>query len=157
MSGGALAGSGLDALMQGTRNLPLLVGAALSAVAAILHLAIIAGGAPWYRFFGAGEVMARAAEQGRWYPAVVTAAIAALLATWSAYALSGGGAITALPLLRPALLAITAIYLLRGLVIVPVLVLPRTKATTFGLWSSGICLVFGVVHALGVWQAWRNL
>ena len=143
--------------MPGTYNLPLLIGGALSAVAAILHLAIIVGGAAWYRFFGAGEVMARAAEQGRRYPAVVTAAIAALLGTWSAYALSGGRFIPALPLVRPVLLAITAIYLLRGFVIVPVLVLPRTRTTAFGIWSSGICLVFGAVHALGVYQAWLRL
>jgi len=143
--------------MLGAYNLPLLIGGVLSACAAILHLLIIARGAAWYRFFGAGEGMARAAEQGRWYPAVVTAAISALLGTWSAYAFSGGGAIPALPLVRPVLVTITVIYLLRGLVILPVLILPRTAATTFGLWSSAICLVFGVVYGLGLYQVWRQL
>ncbi|MBC7983974.1 MAG: hypothetical protein H7Y02_08975 [Candidatus Obscuribacterales bacterium] len=50
----------------------LIVGAALSAVAAMLHVGIIFVGAPWYRFFGAGEDMARKAEAGSWYPALIT-------------------------------------------------------------------------------------
>ncbi len=136
-----------------SQNNPALVAAAcLSAIAAVLHLLIIARGAPWYRLFGAGEAMARAAERGRRYPALVTAAIAAVLGVWCAFALSGAGLIPALPLLRPALVAITAVYLLRGLVLVPVLVLPRRPARTFWLWSSAICLVFGVVHLVGLWQ-----
>lgn len=50
------------------------MGACLRALAAVLHLGIIVKGATWYRFFGAGESMARAAEEGRWYPAIVTTA-----------------------------------------------------------------------------------
>ena len=138
-------------------NLALVVAACLSAVAAILHLGIIVRGAGWYRFFGAGEAMARAAEQGRWYPAIVTAAIALILAIWSAYAFSGAGVLPAAPLLRPVLCAITAAYLLRGLVLVPVLILPRSPATTFGLWSSSICLVFAAAHLIGLVQRWDAL
>lgn len=138
-------------------NLPLIVGAFLSALAALLHVGIIVGGARWYRFFGAGQAMARACEQGRWYPAIVTSAIALVLATWSAYALSGAGVIAALPLLKPALCAITAIFLLRGLALVPVLILPRSAGTGFWLWSSTICLVFGAAHLIGLIQVWDRL
>ena len=138
-------------------NLPLIVGACLSALAALLHVGIIVGGANWYRFFGAGERMARACEQGRWYPAIITAAIAVVLAIWSAYALSAAGVTGKLPLLKPALCAITAIYLLRGLVLVPVLVMPHTAATPFGLWSSAICLVFAATHLVGLVQVWDRL
>lgn len=138
-------------------NIPLVIGACLSAIAAILHVMIIVNGAEWYRFFGAGETMARAVEQRRWYPAIITTAIAALLGLWSAYALSGAGVIRALPLLRPALFAITAIYLFRGLVLVPVLIMPRKPATTFGLWSSGICLAFAAAHLVGLCQVWKQL
>ena len=42
----------------------LLIGGGLSALAAALHLAIIAGGPSWYRFFGAGERTARLAARG---------------------------------------------------------------------------------------------
>ena len=138
-------------------NIALMFGAALSAVAALLHVGIIFGGGPWYRFFGAGERMAQACEAGRVYPAIVTAMIAATLAVWSAYALSGAGAITALPLLKLALMTITAVYLLRGFAIFPMLLWARTKVTPFLLWSSLICIGYGAVHLVGLRQAWPAL
>jgi hypothetical protein len=135
----------------------LIAGAVLSAIAGVLHLAIILGGASWYRFFGAGERMALAAEAGQLYPAVVTLGVAAVLLAWAAYALSGAGVILLLPLLKPALVAITAVYLLRGLVLVPALLIKAGPATPFAIWSSLICLVYGVVHLLGVAQGWQRL
>ena len=141
--------------MEGTRNAYLIAGALLSALAAALHVGCIVFGAPWYRFFGAGERMAQMAIAGNWYPTVVTAAIAFVLAMWSLYALSGAGVIRALPLLRLALCGITAIYLLRGLVIVPLVVLG--KSTPFWWWSSMICLLIGSVHLAGLSQVWARL
>lgn len=138
-------------------NACLVTGAVLSGIAALLHLAVIPGGPAWYRFFGAGERFARAAEQGRQWPGVVTFGIATVLAAWSAYALSGAGVIAPLPLLRTALVLITGVYLLRGLVLVPVLVAARDKLTPFVVWSSLICLVYGVCHLLGLIQVWPRL
>jgi len=77
--------------MESTGSPYLIVGAALSAIAALLHLGCIAFGAPWYRFLGAGERMAQMASAGRLYPTVVTLAIAFVLLVWSLYALSGRG------------------------------------------------------------------
>jgi hypothetical protein len=133
----------------------LAAGGLLSSAAALLHLAVIAGGPDWYRFFGAGEAMAEMAEAGSPVPALVTTAIAALLAIWAAYAFAGAGLIRRLPLMRTALVAITAIYLLRGLLIVPILLSPRP--TSFDIWSSLIVLVYGIVHAVGTALAWRDL
>ncbi len=48
-----------------------------------LHLVIIVGGPAWYRFFGAGERMARLAEQGRVLPTIVTRGIASILGVWA--------------------------------------------------------------------------
>jgi hypothetical protein len=138
-------------------NTWLIVAAGLSAVAALLHVAIIVGGAQWYRFFGAGERMALAAAAGRWYPAIVTTGIALVLSVWTAYALSGAGVIQALPLLKFGLSAITAIYLVRGLAIVPLLIISRERATPFLLWSSAICCGYGIVHLLGLTQVWSTL
>jgi len=143
--------------MEGDRNTYLVCGAALSALAAVLHLGCILFGAPWYRFFGAGERMARLAEAGSWYPTAVTSAIVAVLIVWSFYALSGAGVVPRLPLLRVGLCVITAIYLLRGLVVVPLFLLAPEKATAFWFWSSAICLAFGIVHLLGTSQAWARL
>ncbi|PKO34287.1 MAG: hypothetical protein CVU34_09380 [Betaproteobacteria bacterium HGW-Betaproteobacteria-7] len=138
-------------------NAWLLAAAALSAVAALLHVAIVFGGAPWYRFFGAGERMASAAEAGRAYPAIVTLGIALVLALWAAYALSGAGLLAPLPLLKWCLAAITAVYLLRGLAILPLFIFARAQVTPFLIWSSVICIGYGVVHLVGTVQVWRQL
>jgi hypothetical protein len=84
-----------------TPNIPLIVGAALSAIAALLHLCVIFGGPAWYRFFGAGERMAAGGGGRALVSPVLTLLIACVLATWAAYALSGAGVLQPLPLLAP--------------------------------------------------------
>ncbi len=138
-------------------NQPLLAAALLSGIAALRHLGCIYFGAPWYRFFGAGEDMARMAEAGSWVPGLITAGIALMLGLWSLYALSGAGIVRRLPLLRTALCLITAVYLLRGLAPLPVALLQPEAANAFLWWSSAICLGFGLVHLLGVRQRWQAL
>ena len=56
-------------------NIFLIIAGSLSAIAAILHLGCIYFGAPWYRFFGAGEQMAILAEQGSVQPTLITSGI----------------------------------------------------------------------------------
>ncbi len=143
--------------IHGVPNKSLMLGAVLSALAALIHVACIYFGAPWYRFLGAGEEMATMAEAGSWTPGIITAGIALVLATWSLYALSGAGVIRKLPLLRTGLCIITGIYLLRGLVALPIAVLQPEQATPFLWWSSAICLGFGLVHLLGLRQRWGDL
>jgi hypothetical protein len=143
--------------MQADVNMPLLIGALLSAIAALLHLGIIAGGPPWYRFFGAGERFARAAAQGKAYPALVTLGIAAVLGVWAAYALAGAGLIRGLPLLKTVLAGITAVYLVRALAYAPLVLAKGGRITPFVVWSSLICLAYGLVHLLGLVQRWPAL
>lgn len=138
-------------------NAFLIAGAAFSALAALLHLGCIVFGASWYRFLGAGEGMARMAAAGHWQPTVITLCITVVLLIWSAYALSGAGVIPRLPLLRLALCAITAIYLLRGVAFVFLMSRFPDNGLSFWLWSSGICLTIALVHLTGVWQTWRHL
>ena len=135
----------------------LIAGGALSTLASALHLAVIAGGPDWYRFFGAGEDMARAAERGSAMPALVTLGIAALLAVWAAYAFAGAGLIRRLPLLRTALVVIGVIYLALGLLIIPVVLFVSYSQGAFDYWSSLIVLAYGSIHAVGTWRAWSIL
>src|SRR5690606_7005929 len=81
----------LGSHMASSTNKLLVVGAALSALAALIHLACLVVGAPLFRLLGAGEQMAQLHLAGHWYPTVVTLVIAGVLAVWSAYALSGAG------------------------------------------------------------------
>lgn len=135
----------------------LLVGGWLSVVAALLHIACIFGGPDWYRFFGAGEGMARAAARGEWQPVLITLIVAAVLLIWAAYAFSGAGSLPRLPLLRTGLVAITAIYLLRALIFVPLNMVRSTHSSEFALWSSLIVLAYGAVYAIGTVKAWPHL
>jgi hypothetical protein len=140
-----------------TPNRFLVAGAALSALAALVHLGCIVFGAPWYRFLGAGERMAQLDLAGHWLPTVATLAIAAILATWSLFALSGAGVIRRLPLTRVALCAITGVYLLRGSAFAALQPYFPGNSGTFWFWSSAICLAIGVVHLVGLRQAWARL
>lgn len=135
----------------------LLLGAALSAAAAVAHLACILIGPAAYRFMGAGERMARAVEAGQWRPTLVTLAIAGVLLLWSAYALSGAGLIGALPQVRLVLVLISAIYLARALAFPLLRPAFPENSETFWWVSSGICAVIGVVHAYGSWALWRGV
>ena len=143
--------------MQSPRNTFLIAGASLSAVAAFIHIGCIMFGGSWYRFFGAGEGIARMADAGHWYPPVIASALAALLFTWSAYALSGAGVIRRLPLLKFGLCVITAIYIARGLGFYAIMPLFPDNSITFWLVSSAICLSFGLVHFAGLRQAWSRI
>ena len=138
-------------------NLALAVAGSLSALVALLHVAIIFGGARWYRFFGAGERMASAAEAGRLYPTVVTALITAVFAVWAVYAFSGAGLLPHLPLRKPVLVFISAVYLGCGLVIAPLLVRKGFRPPVFVLWSSAISAGIGAAHLVGVLQTWAAL
>src|SRR5690349_20438834 len=121
--------------METTANWFLIAGAASSALAAALHVGCIAFGAPWYRFFGAGERMAQLAAAGSRYPALITAGIASVLIVWSLYALSGADLMPRLPLLRTALCLITAIYLLRGIAGIAMAQFTSDRGVSFW-WSS---------------------
>jgi hypothetical protein len=138
-------------------NRYLIISGTLSAIAAILHLACIYFGAPWYRFFGAGEQMAIMAEQGLAYPTIITLVIFSILSIWSAYAFSAVGLIVRLPFIRLILLLITLVYLLRGIAGFTLINNPMGRTPEFWLWSSIICLIFGIFHTIGLKKQWAKL
>jgi len=145
-------------------NLYLLIGGMLSLIASALHIGVIVGGPDWLRFFGAGERMAVMAEHGSWYPGLVTGFIAVALMVLGAYALVGAqvgasGETHALPLpfVKWVLLAITAVYLLRGLALLPMYFVMPDQVNAFAVWSSVIVLALGIFHAVGLSQVWENL
>jgi len=141
---------------------PLLIAAGLTAAACVLHVAIIVGGPAWYRFFGAGEHMARLAARGAVMPAILTAGIALMLGICTLYALSGAGLLSVrLPLLRPVLGLIAAVFLARGLLGIPVVLMAAARQPppvyavelrgrmTFMTVTSLVSLALGGLFALG--------
>jgi hypothetical protein len=140
------------------RNPWLVAGGWLSIAAALLHLACIPGGPDWYRFFGAGEPIARAAERGMWTPH--------LIAGRDRSPAGGGGGLRLLGRrddpspAAPAHRARRDQHRLsaRGLVVLAPSAMSRPDLSAqFMLWSSLIVLVYGVVHAVGTWRMWPLL
>jgi hypothetical protein len=138
-------------------NVLLIIAGALSAIVAILHIGCIYFGAPWYRFFGAGEKMAVLAERGSLQPTLITSGIVLVLSIWSLYALSGAGVIFRLPFIRVILVLITLIYLIRGIAGFFLVNSPMGRSPEFWLWSSSICLGLGIIHLIGLKNEWVNL
>lgn len=120
--------------------------AGLDFLAAALHIAIIAGGPVWYRFFGAGEQMARWAEQGRPGPSLLTAGIALALAGFGLYTLSLGGCCDALPWRHEVVWAITGVYAVRAVAVLGLAPWMATMRTPFMLGSSLFCGLYALVH-----------
>lgn len=132
---------------------------ALSLIASAMHLAIIVGGPSWYRFFGAGERMATMAAQGLLQPTLITLSVSAILALWGTYAFSAAGIFPKFPFLELALVLITIVYLLRGVLglLAPFISshpIITQNSIGFWVWSSVICLVFGLVHLKGIVDKW---
>ena len=132
----------------------LVAGGWLSLAASALHIGCIVGGEEWYRFFGAGEEIAMAAARGALWPHLMTLGIAAILAIWALFAFSGAGRFARLPLLRTGLVAIAAIYLLRGFGLIPLHLWRPELTDAFTLWSSLIVMVYGIAYGVGTWKAW---
>ena len=138
-------------------NTLLIIAGTLNAVVATLHLGCIYFGAPWYRFFGAGEQMALLSEQGSIQPTLITSGIVLILTIWSMFAFSAAGVIFKLPLIRVALVLITLIYLIRGIAGFFFVSSPMGRSPEFWVWSSVICLSFGIIHLIGLKQQWSSL
>lgn len=129
----------------------------MSFIASFLHLACIVGGGDWYRFFGAGERMARLDEAGAWTPAIITAVIAIILARWGLYALSGAGIVRKLPLLRTGLVAIAMVLLARaGMVAFPATWGPELGLAFMAI-TSAIVGVMGLTFAVGTAKSWAYM
>jgi hypothetical protein len=138
-------------------NPALMVAGVGSVAAALAHLACIIGGPDWYRFFGAGEGMARAVEQGRWQPHAMTLGIAIILFGWAWFAFAGSGQMPRPPLLRIGLVAIILVLLLRAAAAFLPGVWRAEHSPTFIVVSSLIVLVLGLAFLIGTIKAWPTL
>ncbi|TFH89326.1 hypothetical protein [Vibrio ouci] len=126
-------------------------------LAAFAHLGCIVFGADWYRMLGGGEAMAQMAEQGLWYPTLITLTIAAMLCVWGTFALAGAGVIKKLPFTRCILVVITSVFLLRAFSFSALMPMFPGNSLTFWLVSSGICLFIGSLFAVGTKREWSRL
>ena len=139
----------------------LLAAGLLSGCVAALHVGIMLYGGNAYRYFGAGERMARMAERGSPEPALITTVLVLLFGAWAAYAFSGAGVLAPLPWIRSCRSCIGLVYTARGLVVIPQVFL-WLSAGSVGvplrhLVFSTVSLVVGVTYVAGTCLAWRTL
>jgi len=89
--------------------------------------------------------------------------VALIFAIWGLYGLSGAGLLRRLPLLRLVLLAIGAIYTLRGLLLVPLLLISLGVLASpepilpQALLASLVSLSIGCLYLAGTFAAWHDL
>jgi hypothetical protein len=135
----------------------LLAGAIASFALVLLHLGVIAAGAPAYAFFLAGDRMVDMAREHSLVPTLVTGAIAFVFLVFGSYGLAGAGLIE-LPATRVLVAAIGCVYTLRGLLIIPeALMVHFLNRPVRALFFAAISLAIGVVHLVGVAGRWTAL
>jgi hypothetical protein len=135
------------------------LGGVLSFAVALLHVVAIFIGAPAYRYLGAGEDMATAAESGSAFPALLTLFLVVIFAIWGFYGLSGAGVIRRLPLLKIALLLIGVVYTLRGVVVFQQLfqiAASSVEVASREIVFSLVSLIIGLAYLLGTILNWRS-
>jgi hypothetical protein len=135
----------------------LLAGAAASFALVVLHVGVIAVGAPAYAFFLAGDRMVDLAREHSLVPTLVTGAVAFVFAVFGSYALAGAGLLE-LPATRVLVAAIGCIYTLRGLLIVPEAIMVQfLDRPARALFFAAVSLAIGVIHLVGVARRWKAL
>lgn len=129
----------------------LILGAACSGLVAAVHLGTLMAGAAWYRFFGATSLAARVERGDFILPTLLTLVLALAFTAGALYALSGAGLLRRLAHVRPVLLGLGAVYVLRGMqLLVDLLAVLRggqvpVRAFVF----SGFSALAGALHLIG--------
>jgi hypothetical protein len=135
----------------------LYAGAAALALLSVLHLAIVPIGLPAYEFFTAGRPMIEAARRGSPLPPLVTLVIAAGLAAFAACTYAAAHKVSR-PRLRVAMVGISGIFVLRGLTVVPeIVLLVHAGYPARALVFSVLALLLGLVLAIGTGRSWARL
>ena len=142
-----------------SHNPLLVIGGVGSFAVALLHFVIIFIGADAYRFFGAGERMALDAANGSLAPTIVTFSIVVVFVLFGLYAFSGAGVVKKLWKLKPILLAITTIYLMRGFgffIEILGIIYNHDVPVRHAVFSL-TALIIGVFHLVGLIRGWKGL
>jgi len=126
----------------------------------LLHVLALIGGPVWIAAIGAPYRVVESAERGTWIAPVGGLTIAALMWLCSTYAFSGAEFFRRVPQLRTGLFSVTLVCLLRGIFLLPIVLLLHPDLTahvdTFEIVASLIWTVIGIFFALGLRDAWNN-
>ncbi len=149
------------ALLPRERGAQLLAACAYASFAlAAVHVACIFAGEATARFFTAPRPVLEMIRSGSLLIIPVVLGIVAILGTFGLYAWSAAGRMRRLPLLRPGLVAVGAIFTLRGLLLIPqaavMLRHPGAFPWQVPVFSLG-SLALGLAHLTGARLRWSEL
>lgn len=119
----------------------------------LAHGAALIGGKDWLVFLHAPPKLVEAYEQGALWPHLLTLAIMAALLIAAAYLLGAVGIGPRLWLMVPALITLSLIFIGRGLILIPLILLDKKwliAADTFGIVSSALCVFMGSGFVVGL-------
>lgn len=134
----------------------LLVGATIALFGAVIHWIAPVLGPDWYAFLHAPPAAVASARNGTAFGPVGAFVIGALMFACTLFGLSGRGDLRYLPFTRAALVVISFICLVRGLIIIPyIIILPSVPP--FELVASAIWFVAGSGFFLGLIGTWAVL
>jgi hypothetical protein len=137
----------------------LLVFAGITSFSVALFQAVITFSPAWSRYFGAPEALV--SNIPLLYAAGFVAT--AIFVIFGLYGISGAGCIRPLPLLRLGLLGIGCVYLLRGLLIIPMLLVAMgylqfsEPIPDSGFATSLVSLCTGILYLAGILGRWKEL
>lgn len=138
----------------------LLLGASLSLFLGVFHVPFLFLGEAAARFFSAPPLVLRLVREHSPWLCLVVLVVLGVFGLFGAYGLSGAGKIRRLPLLRFGLVAVAAIYTLRGLVFPLELRLVMLNPEKFPPQKpvfSLIALGVGVLYWVGLRGLWHEL
>lgn len=123
----------------------------IAAASAVWHLLCILGGPSWFAFARAPQQIIESAQQGTLLAPIGTVIVAGLMFACTIFAFSAVGLIRKVPLLKPALITISLLCTLRGLIAIPFLVtttgLDVWEVIASSVWFYvGICFIVGSIE-----------
>ncbi len=142
----------------GQRSLLVAGGAALAGGA--LHVAALVGGPRWIAALGAPAAIVQLAREGSWLVPAGGIGITLLMWLCAAYAFSGAGRWTRLPLLRSGLAGIALVCTARAMLVVPLLAMRAhlpAHVVHFEIVAAFIWFAIGLAYLLGLASRWKEL
>ncbi|MCJ8319810.1 MAG: hypothetical protein MJK12_09250 [Colwellia sp.] len=120
----------------------------IASAAALWHLLCIFGGPSWFVFARAPQQIIESAQQGTLLAPLGTLIVAGLMFACTVFAFSAVGLVRKIPLIYPALITISVLCILRGLVVIPTL-LTSADLDLWQLIASTVWFYVGICFTLG--------
>ena len=124
---------------------------------ALLHFLAIFGGYSWYEFLMAPPFLLESVKAGTWLAPMSGILVSILMIIAGFYALSGANIIFKMPLLKPALIILSILFTVRGMIIFHLMWWKPEVIDAFRIISSGIFLISGIAYTIGTYLRWNRI